>query len=39
MDILGEHFNQLNRRHFLSRLSLGVGGLALGNLLGCDSKS
>ncbi|WKN45612.1 DUF1501 domain-containing protein [Tunicatimonas pelagia] len=39
MDILGEHFNQLNRRHFLSRLSLGVGSLALGNLLGCDSKS
>ncbi len=26
---------QLNRRHFLSNLSLGLGSLALGNLLGC----
>ncbi len=30
-----EHFCQLNRRHFLSKFSLGIGGLALGNLLGC----
>jgi hypothetical protein len=30
-----EHCCQLNRRHFLSRLSLGLGSFALGNLLGC----
>jgi hypothetical protein len=33
-----EHCCQLNRRHFLSRLSLGLGSLALGNLLGCASS-
>ncbi len=27
---------QLNRRHFLSKLSLGLGGVALGSLLGCE---
>ena len=37
MDILSEHFHQMNRRHFLSRLSLGLGSAALGSLLGCDS--
>lgn len=31
-----EFFQQLNRRHFLSKMSLGIGGLALGSLLGCE---
>ncbi|WPP48347.1 DUF1501 domain-containing protein [Catalinimonas niigatensis] len=39
MDILNEHYNQMNRRHFLSRMSLGLGGAALGSLLGCSSNS
>ncbi len=34
-DILREYSCQMNRRHFFSRLSLGVGSLALGSLLGC----
>lgn len=33
-----EHCCQLNRRHFMSRLSLGLGSLALGNLLGCTGS-
>lgn len=36
MDPIQEHLNQLNRRHFLSKLSLGLGGLAMGSLLGCS---
>ncbi|MEK6476237.1 DUF1501 domain-containing protein [Catalinimonas sp. 4WD22] len=38
-DILTEHFNQMNRRHFLSRMSLGLGGMALGSLFGCSSNA
>lgn len=34
-----EHCCQLNRRHFLSNLSLGFGSLALGSLLGCSERS
>ena len=30
---------QMNRRHFFSRLSLGIGGAALASLLGCDPGS
>ena len=33
-----EHLQQLNRRHFLSKLSLGIGSMALGSLLGCRAK-
>jgi len=39
MDILSEHFHQMNRRHFLSRLSMGIGGAALGSLLGCSGSA
>ena len=38
-DILTEHYNQMNRRHFLSRMSLGLGSMALGSLLGCSSNA
>ena len=38
-DILSEHLSQMNRRHFLSRMSLGLGSMALGSLLGCDSSA
>lgn len=31
-----EYFQQLNRRHFLSKLSIGIGTMALGTLLGCQ---
>lgn len=34
-----EHCCQLNRRHFLSNFSLGIGSLALGSLLGCGKDS
>ncbi|MBX2816686.1 MAG: DUF1501 domain-containing protein [Saprospiraceae bacterium] len=33
-----EHLHQINRRHFLSRLSLGMGSMALGSLLGCGAE-
>ena len=33
MDPLHQHFLNQNRRHFLQKLGLGIGGLALGNLL------
>ena len=33
-----DHLHQLNRRHFLSRFSLGLGSMALGSLLGCDQQ-
>ncbi len=35
--LLGEQLHQINRRHFLSRMSLGLGSVALGSLLGCAS--
>lgn len=36
MDPVHEHFLNINRRHFLSRASLGIGGMALASLLpGC----
>lgn len=38
MDILHEQFQQMNRRHFLSKMGLGIGGTALGTLLGCSSS-
>ncbi len=34
-----ERYHLLNRRHFLSRSSLGIGSLALGSLLGCGSRT
>lgn len=33
-----EHLQKINRRHFLSRSSMGMGSLALGSLLGCAGK-
>ena len=39
IDPYTEYSLNLNRRHFLSRLSLGIGSLALGSLLGCSQKS
>lgn len=39
MDILQEYYHQMNRRHFLSRLSMGLGSMALGSLLGCSGES
>ncbi|MEM1135481.1 MAG: DUF1501 domain-containing protein, partial [Bacteroidota bacterium] len=39
MDSVQEHLNQLNRRHFLSKLSLGLGGMAMGSLLGCSNNN
>ncbi len=35
-DPIFEHGCQMNRRHFFSRMSLGLGGAALASLLGCD---
>ncbi|MEO1012376.1 MAG: DUF1501 domain-containing protein [Bacteroidota bacterium] len=34
-----EHLHMMNRRHFLSKTSLGIGGMALGSLLGCGAPS
>lgn len=34
-----EHLHMMNRRHFLSKTSLGIGGMALGSLLGCSPPS
>lgn len=34
-----EYLLQSNRRHFLSKMSLGIGSLALGSLLGCSSNT
>ncbi|RKN77860.1 DUF1501 domain-containing protein [Ulvibacterium marinum] len=34
-----EHLHMMNRRHFLSKTSLGIGGMALGSLLGCSAPS
>ena len=34
-----DHYCQMNRRHFLSKLSLGIGGAALGSLLGCGRET
>ena len=33
-----DYINHFNRRHFLSKMSLGIGTAALGSLLGCGSK-
>ena len=33
MDPLHQHFLNQNRRHFLQKMGLGIGGLALGSLL------
>ncbi|NND08775.1 MAG: DUF1501 domain-containing protein [Saprospiraceae bacterium] len=33
-----EYCLHLNRRHFLSKLSMGIGSFALGSLLGCSQK-
>ncbi len=33
-----DRLHLINRRHFLSSLSLGIGSLALGSLLGCQSS-
>lgn len=38
-DPLHDHYCNLNRRHFLSKLSLGLGSIALGSMLGCQSAS
>lgn len=38
-DPLLEHHLQYNRRTFLHRAAIGVGGLALGSLLGCDRQN
>ncbi len=38
-DPLHECGCQMNRRHFFSRLSLGIGGAALATLLGCGTRS
>ena len=32
-----EYYQQLNRRHFLSKMGIGIGSLALGSLLSCES--
>jgi len=34
---LNEHYEQITRRHFLRNCSTGMGMMALGSLLGCDS--
>ena len=36
-DIYSDYLHKINRRHFLSKASLGLGGLALGSLFGCSS--
>jgi hypothetical protein len=36
-DIYSEYLHKINRRHFLSKASLGLGGLALGSLFGCSN--
>ncbi len=33
-----DHLNQVNRRHFLSKMSLGIGSMALGSLMGCGDS-
>ncbi len=37
--LVGEQLQRMNRRHFLSRASLGLGSMALGSLLGCTTDS
>jgi len=39
MDPVSEYGCQMNRRHFFSRLSLGIGGAALATLMGCATRS
>ncbi len=36
--LLSEQLQQINRRHFLSRMSLGLGSMALGSLFGCADQ-
>ncbi len=38
-DPVFEHGCQMNRRHFFSQLSIGIGGAALASLLGCTGGS
>lgn len=33
-----DYINHFNRRHFLSKMSLGIGGMALGTLMGSGSR-
>ena len=33
-----EYGCQMNRRHFFSRLSMGIGGAALATLMGCATR-
>ena len=37
--LLTEYYSQMNRRHFLSKMSLGIGTMALGSLLGCGKAN
>lgn len=37
--LLTEYYSQMNRRHFLSKMSLGIGTMALGSLLGCGKEN
>ena len=39
MDPLHQHLLNQNRRHFLQKLGLGIGGLALGGLMDPFSRS
>ena len=36
--LITEYYSQMNRRHFLSKMSLGFGTAALGSLLGCGKR-
>ncbi len=38
-DPLLEHHLHLNRRTFLHRAAIGIGGMALGSLLGCEGRT
>ncbi len=38
-EIYSEHLHRINRRHFLSKASLGIGSLALGSLFGCNTSN
>ncbi|MDN5216888.1 DUF1501 domain-containing protein [Fulvivirgaceae bacterium BMA12] len=37
-DIYSDYLHKINRRHFLSKSSLGIGSLALGSLMGCSTS-
>ena len=36
---IDEYFQQLNRRHFLSKMGLGIGSMALGSMMGCQTET